>query len=302
MSELISRKEFLVKTISGIIGIGLISEVMEAEDISEIVFRKLGKTGILLSPLCFGAAGTNDEALIRYAVDKGINYIDTGRSYGNGNNEKLVGIALSGKRKDVVIQSKIRLDITEMTSNGKGKKGAEEIRYSLESKLEASLKALNTNYIDIMLYHDASEENILFHPETMKYFDEIKKNGIIRAHGFSTQNDHMELLSRNNSEGFYDVIMVPFNHKGAFVHPVTGTNSGWDQEKLISILVEAWMKGTGIIAMKTCSGGPYAAIPGAAPSYLEAVNWVLSKDFISSAAITMASFEQVNEFITLLRK
>ena len=93
-----------------------------------------------------------------------------------------------------------------------------------------------------MLYHDALDENLLFHQETMKFFADMKKSGVIKAHGFSTHNDYMNLPERNNSEVFYDVVMVPFNHKGSFVHSVTGSYSEWDQAKLISILTEAWKK------------------------------------------------------------
>jgi hypothetical protein len=300
MGKSISRKDFLVKSIAGIAGLRMLSEKIKESDFNEIHLRTLGKTGILVTPLCFGAPRTNDESLIKYSVEKGINFIDTGRTYGNGNNERLVGRAVSGKRKNVIIQSKIRLESSELPSKGKGKKGAEEIRYALSSKLEASLKALNSDYIDIMLIHDAQDENLLFHSETIKYFDDIKKSGVIRAHGFSTHNDCMNLLSRNNIENFYDVIMVPFNHEGSFVHSVTGSYAEWDQSKLISILAEAGDKGRGIIVMKTCSGGPYSPSPAIAPSLMEAIKWVLQHKFISSAAVAMASFEQVNEHLPLL--
>jgi predicted aldo/keto reductase-like oxidoreductase len=94
--------------------------------------------------------------------------------------------------------------------------------------------------------------------------------------------------------------MVPFNHKGAFTHSVTGSYSEWDQGKLLGILTEAGEKGIGVIAMKTCSGGPYSSSSGIVPTYLEAVKWVLQHKFISSAAIAMASFEQVDEQLPLL--
>jgi predicted aldo/keto reductase-like oxidoreductase len=94
--------------------------------------------------------------------------------------------------------------------------------------------------------------------------------------------------------------MVPFNHKGAFTHSVNGSYAEWDQEKLIDLLNEVSEKGKGIIAMKTCSGGPYSPSPASVPNYREAVKWVLQHKFISSAAIAMANFEQVNEFTPLL--
>lgn len=211
-----------------------------------------------------------------------------------------MGKAVSGIREKVVIQTKIRLDPDEVPSGGKGKKGAEEIRKALESKIEASLKALNTDYIDILLYHDAAEESLLFHPEVMKFYADLKSSRVIRAHGFSTHNEYLNLPERNNRESFYDVIMVPFNHSGSFVHSVSGRYSEWDQGRLIAVLAEAGKKSIGAIAMKTCSGGKYSGSTVSVPSYLDAVRWVTEHPFISSAAVAMTSFEQVDEYIPLL--
>jgi aryl-alcohol dehydrogenase-like predicted oxidoreductase len=297
----ISRKEFFTKALTGIAGISLVSKHLTGNSSTAPELRGIGDTGIMVSPICFGAPRTNEESLIKYALEKGINFIDTGRAYGNGNNEIMVGKAVAGRRGSVIIQSKIKLEENELPSKGKGRKGAEEIRDALSSKLEASLKALNTDYIDVLLYHGVSDENLLFHSEVMKFFSEMKKSGIIKAHGFSTHNDYMNLPERNNSEVFYDVIMVPFNPKGSFVHSVNGRYSEWDQKKLISILTEAGNKGIGVIAMKTCSGGKYSPSADIEPSFKEAVLWVLQHKFISSAAIAMANFEQVDEHTSWLK-
>jgi len=297
----ISRKEFFAKTLTGIAGISLVSKHLTGISSAGPELRSIGGTGIMVTPLCFGAPRTNEESLIKYALEKGMNFIDTGRAYGNGNNERLVGRAIAGNRSKVVIQSKIGLEENEIPSKGKGRKGAEEIRNVLSSKLEASLKALNTEYIDVLLYHGASDENLLFHSEVLKFFSEIKNSGVIKAHGFSAHNDYMNLPERNNSEVFYNTIMVPFNPKGSFVHSLTGKYSEWDQKKLISILTEAGNKGIGVIAMKTCSGGKYSPSTDIEPSFKEAVLWVLQHKFISSAAIAMANFEQVDEHTSWLK-
>jgi aryl-alcohol dehydrogenase-like predicted oxidoreductase len=300
----ISRKEFVTKALTGMAGIGLISENIGKNlpvGNGSMTMSGLGRSGIQVTPVCFGATRTNEESLIKYALSKGINFLDTGRSYANGNNEKLVGQSVRNIRKDVIIQSKIRLEENEIPSNGKGRKGAAEIRDVLSTKLGESLKALNTSYIDVMLYHDASEEHLLFHPEVLKFFSEKKKEGIIRACGFSTHNDKMNLVERNNSERFYDTIMVPFNHKGSFIHSQTGSYSEWDQAKLIGVLSQAGENGIGVVAMKTCSGGKYSPEPGKEATYTEAVRWVLAHRFISAAAIAMGSFEHIDEFATLLK-
>jgi len=295
----ITRKKFLSAAVAGLTGIRLMSQELSARPAGSPGNRYLGKTGLLISPVCFGAPRTNEESLIKYAIDKGIKFIDTGRSYGNGNNERLVGRAISGMRRNVVVQSKIRLDANELSTGGKGKKGAEEIRSILNSKVEESLKALNSDYIDILLYHDASEEDLLFHDEVIRFFNEMKNSGVIKAHGFSTHNDLMNLHERNNRELIYDVIMVPFNHKGSFVHSVSGRYSEWDQNRLKSALSDAGSKGIGVIAMKTCSGGKFSPSSAVDPSYREAVKWVISHSFISSAAVAMANFEQVDEYTAI---
>jgi aryl-alcohol dehydrogenase-like predicted oxidoreductase len=294
----ISRKKFLSTVVAGLAGIKMIPHIRSSYQTEISGKRSVGKTGILVSPVCFGASRTNDESLIKYAIDNGFTFIDTGRNYANGNNEKLVGKAVAGIRDKVVIQSKLRLDLNELPSGGKGKKGADEIRSILNSKLEASLKAINSDYIDILLYHDAPGEDMLFHPEVMKFYDNLKKTGVIRAHGYSTHNDLIALHERNNKELVYDIIMAPFNHKGSFVHSVTGRYEEWDQNRLTAALTEAGNKGIGIIAMKTCSGGKYSPSPDIEACFPEAVRWVIQHSYISSAAVAMANFEQVDEHVT----
>lgn len=297
MKKKISRKQFLSAAAAGLAGFKFIPQKSPGNQTETTGKKTVGKTGIHVSSVCFGASRTNDESLIRYAIDKGFTFIDTGRNYANGNNEKLVGRAVAGSREKVVIQSKLRLDLNELPSGGKGKKGADEIRNILNSRLEASLKALDSDYIDILLYHDAPNADMLFHPEVMKFYDGIKKSGLIRAHGYSAHNDLIKLHEINNKELFYDVIMAPFNHAGSFVHSVTGRYEEWDQNRLIQVLTEAGNKGVGIVAMKTCSGGKYSPSPGVETSYPEAVRWVIKNKFVSSAAVAMANFEQVDEYV-----
>ena len=297
-SRQITRKEFLKASFAGVAGLSLVKGHPEGQ--LHQAQRVIGRTGIRVSPVCFGAPRTSELSLIRYAISKGINFIDTGRAYGNGNNEILVGNAVEGMRDKVVIQTKIRLEYNELPSMGKGRKGAAEIKDVLSGKLSESLKALKSSFVDVLLYHDAIDEDLLFHEATMEFFDSSKKAGLIRAHGFSTHSDRMKLIDRNISDSFYDVIMVPFNHKGSYTHSLTGQYSEWDADKLTGLLSESGRKGTGVISMKTCSGGKYQAATNAEPNYREAVRWVLQHNFVSSAAVAMANFEQVDDFLPLL--
>jgi len=297
----ISRKEFLRKSGAGIAALGFMPGVSASDQKFEIPRRELGNTGIMVSELCFGASRTRDEGLIRYAIDRGMNILDTGRAYANGNNEKLVGKVIKDNRGDIIVQSKMYLEESELNSGGKGKKGAAEIKDILSVRLEQSLEALDTDYIDIMLYHSAEIEELVYHEAVMKFYDDQKRNGVIRAHGFSSHDYELNILKRNNREKFWDVIMHPFNYSGSFIHSLSGWSAKWDQEVLISELTEAARQGTAIIAMKSCSAGPFAE-EGKMASYANSVKWVLGHSFICSAAVAMASFEQVDEHMAFYAK
>ena len=82
----ISRKEFVTRALTGIAGFGLVSKNIPEFFPPVTLSRTIGRTGITVSPICFGAPRTNEISLIKYALYKGINFIDTGRAFGIGCN------------------------------------------------------------------------------------------------------------------------------------------------------------------------------------------------------------------------
>jgi aryl-alcohol dehydrogenase-like predicted oxidoreductase len=118
--------------------------------------RKLGRTGLEVSPIAIGGAaftyvhqarGWNPKseegrkvvhATINTALDRGINYVDTAPAYGDGYSETLVGEVMKTRRKDCVLASKVWYELD--------KKGAID-------SVHQSLKRLQTDYIDIMQIH-----------------------------------------------------------------------------------------------------------------------------------------------------
>jgi aryl-alcohol dehydrogenase-like predicted oxidoreductase len=256
-------------------------------------YQELGKTGFRVSTIGFGVSRTMEPALVLAVLEAGINFMDTGRSYFRGQNEVMVGRVLGVRRKEVIIQSKLRVNLTE--EQLKSREDINRALKQMEDSLAASLRALNTDYIDIMLIHGAEQAAVVHHPEIMKFFEEKKKEGAIRAHGFSTHLKQVELVRAENGVGFYDVIMTTYNHKGAYVHMNTGRKSSWDQEALESELRLAREKGVGLVAMKTCSGGPYAPSAEARPSYAGALRWIMQRNVVHTMAVAMASHEQIRE-------
>ena len=134
----------------------------------------------------------------------------------------------------------------------------------------------------------------------MAFFQEANSNGKIRAHGYSVHNEDMHITGHAAQNPFYDVMMMPYNHRGGFVHSQGGHTSDWDQKRLETYLKTLHKDGVGLIAMKTCSGGPYAFSGSEKPSYRDAVKWVLQKEFIHSANIAMVTYEEIEEDLEAL--
>jgi aryl-alcohol dehydrogenase-like predicted oxidoreductase len=299
----ITRKEFLKKSSAGLTGLVALNVLKKsplrlwADSGTGLEKRILGRSGIEPTVLGYGASRSMEPALLLEALGSGINFIDTGLSYFNGNNQRMIGEALQGLRKDVIIQSKIRVRLRERDSSDHT---SDAIRKSMESNLQACLKALRTDYIDIMLIHDPGEVAVLTNETVMQFFSEAKKKGIIRAHGFSCHNE-ISLLESANESRFFDIIMLPYNHKGSFVHMNSGRSAEWDQPLSEAELKKAHKNNLGIIAMKTCSAGPYAFKDSQASSFQGALEWVLDHEFISTIAVAMSNREEILENVQAAR-
>jgi aryl-alcohol dehydrogenase-like predicted oxidoreductase len=280
--RIISRKEFIT-AFAGITALSFSSGLNNSANLKKLY--PLGKTDITVSRLCFEASLPANGKLLEYAIQNGINLIDTARTYGNGNNEKIIGSVISGIRKDIIISTKIKIGYEELKSAGRGKLLNSEIRSVLQRKSEESMTAMKTDYIDILLIHDAMDENLLFVESTMNFFSDMKRSGTIRSCGFSANESYPDLIKRNNRENFYDVIMIPFNR---------GDNQPYESEKLLSVASE---KGTGIIAMKVTGRNLLKKDKSTNTTELR---WALDHEFISSAVIVTDDFDTLNEYSKML--
>ncbi len=175
-------------------------------------YRTLGKTGLKVSSIGIGtwqlsgpliiegqADGFLDLgekeaiALIRACGDLGINFIDSAEIYGDGEGERRIGKSIKGERDRWIVSTKFGL---RKGSNGERISNArpETIRLSLEN----SLKRLQTNYVDIYLYHSAPDSEFI--EEGREVLETLKREGKIRFFGIST-NSHqvLEQLIRANT-------------------------------------------------------------------------------------------------------
>ena len=298
----ITRKNFL-RSLLGMAGSGLCLRhaAWPAVQAGPLAMKDLGKTGLRVTALGMGATRTLEPALVQAAVDQGINLIDTGRSYMNGRNEEMIGGALQGRRRQVVIQSRIHLPEGlpgTLATKEVAAPSPAALRAHLETELEQSLKALRTDCVDVMLLHGIEEEPVLENETVRDFFTKAKSAGKIRACGFSAHRNHVALLEKAVQSAFYQVVLLPFNPFGRFRHSIGGWPAEWDQARLVKAMERAHAAGIGIVAMKTCSAGPYALRQGDPPSFAGAVRWVTDHPSISSAVPAMANFTQLEEHLS----
>ncbi len=159
-------------------------------------FKTLGNTGLLVSKICFGtmtfhggqgfwrAVGTVDQGgadeLVKSCVDSGINFFDTADVYSEGESEKILGQSLrnlSIARKDVVIATKVFGRV------GPGRNDVGASRGHIMDAVDASLKRLQMDYIDLYQIH--GNDAITPIEETLRALETLVSNGKVRYIGCS---------------------------------------------------------------------------------------------------------------------
>jgi aryl-alcohol dehydrogenase-like predicted oxidoreductase len=147
-------------------------------------YRYLGRSALKVSPLCLGAmmfGGETDEAtskrIIDKAFDQGVNFIDTADVYHAGRSEEIVGRAIAERRDSWVIATKFGYSTTQ----GPNEQG--QSRKWIIQSVEASLKRLGTDYIDILYFHRALLDAPL--EEGVRAIGDLIREGKVRYFGMS---------------------------------------------------------------------------------------------------------------------
>ncbi|MBK3494286.1 aldo/keto reductase [Viridibacillus sp. YIM B01967] len=147
--------------------------------------RKLGNSELTISEIGLGCMSLpTDEKTAKWivdaAVDHGITYFDTADLYDRGVNEKLVGKALSSKRQDIILATKVG---NVWNKDGEGWHW-DPSKKNIEFQVKESLRRLQTDYIDLYQLHGGTIEDPW--DDITDAFDSLKKEGVIRAYGISS--------------------------------------------------------------------------------------------------------------------
>lgn len=152
--------------------------------------RPLGRSGLLVSPLTLGSmmfGGPTDadtsRRIIDTAFDQGINFIDTADVYNAGRSEEIVGQAIAARRDDWVLASKVGMGPADGPANrGPANRRGLGRKHILRS-IEASLRRLGTDYLDVYYLHREDHQTPL--EETVSTLGDLLRQGKIRYWGVS---------------------------------------------------------------------------------------------------------------------
>ncbi|KNZ70205.1 aldo/keto reductase [Thermincola ferriacetica] len=239
-------------------------------------YRELGKTGLQVSRLCFGALTIGPlqrnlplregAEVLRHAFRMGVNFIDTADLYGT---YPYIREALRGMGREIIVASK-SYDYT---------------REGMRKSVEKARRELDRDVVDIFMLHEQeSELTIRGHWEAFEYLLEAKEKGIVRAVGISTHKVAGVHAATRIKE--IDVIHPLINRDGI------GISDGSAQDMLQAIK-DAAAAGKGIYGMKPLGGGHlYKRVP-------EALAFVLQQDCLHSIALGMYTKEEVDMNVSI---
>ena len=239
--------------------------------------RPLGRTGMAVSPIGFGAfkIGRNQKIkyaeayelpdedqsarLLRAVVDMGINYIDTAPAYGLS--EERVGRALAARRADIIVSTKVG----ETFENGESIYDFSGT--AVRRSIRRSLARLQTDALDLVYIHCPTQDvEVLEATDVVPTLRELKDKGTIRAIGFSGKTVSGARLSL----AWADVVMVEYHLDDRSHEPV---------------IEEAAARGIGVVVKKGLASGRLPAD--------EAIRFVLANPHVSSLVVGGLNAEHI---------
>jgi len=275
----INRRDF-IKQASVLPIIGAAST--KASYPTKMQYRTLGKrTGLRVSEIGFGGYPINDPDVLSYAIDHGINYIDTAPDYRDGKSEMIIGSIMKKRRDEVVLASK-----WHPWRNTEKKE--------ILDSLDQSLKRLQTDHLDIIFVHQVGRtsggegKERLDNPYIYEAFNEAKSAGKVKHLGVSAHDgDLIDVMVHALKIDLFDVILCKY--------------SFLDYPKQNELFQVAQEKGVGVVAMKSLAGARGENISkfqsGDTTYRQAALKWVLSNPNVSNLIISINTIKEVDEYV-----
>lgn len=222
--------------------------------------RRFGRTGLEVSALGFGCGAVgglmvkgepaDQERAVRRALELGINYFDTAQMYGNGESERNLGRVLQALKPDVYVGTKVRLPPTEPGRIGE----------AIAASLEASLKRLQREQVDLFQFHNAIVETtqgadfaaVSVLGEVAAAFERLRAQGKFRFFGITANGATAALLRVIDARAF-DTAQASYN----LLNPSPGAAmpAGYPAQDYADLLGHAAAADMGVIVIRVLAGG-----------------------------------------------
>ncbi|MEE8382797.1 MAG: aldo/keto reductase [Thermodesulfobacteriota bacterium] len=307
-----NRREFIKTSALGVLGAHLLltgcdtpeeksTAALEKIQIGGMHYRRLGRTGLMISEISLGGSPVPTESVFRKAVEMGVNYVDTSSFYSFGNSERSIAKIIKGRRDTFYVGTKFHPG-RNVTSFFRRK-----TKEALIEEAEGSLKRLQTDYVDILLVHGAADPAVLASSEVLGAFDQLKRDGKIRFTGVSCHKDPVRVLTPAINSGSYDMITVGYN-----AYSGTGFEKGKVYDDYLAgsgiaqVISLAREKDVGVVAMKSMAGGDRQNLAGLKTEGVSLpqakLKWVLRNDAVSTVISEMTTFEILEENLSVTGK
>lgn len=246
----------------------------EKTELPRMKYRALGATGLNVSEISFGTYGWQNAAVLEAAVERGINLVCTCRDYQSGAAERAIAPVIKKHRDKLVIST--GSDCNCMPDES-----------TLVKNLEASLKAMGVDYVDIFLAHMADEPSHALNPAIPKAFERLLKDGKARHLALSVHSGRLEEVLRAALDaGYFEVIQSKYNF---MEHP-----------SKMKLFEEMSRKGIGVVVFKTRAGArenEVKELSGKGLEYRQAVvRWALGNSSVNSVCCAFRSFDDVEAY------
>jgi predicted aldo/keto reductase-like oxidoreductase len=166
---------------------------------NDMVYRRLGRTGLYISEISLGGSPLPDERLLFQLIERGINYIDTSDSYENGNCERKVGRLFKAVGRDkIFIHARFHLQ-------------GPWTEASLIASVEGSLRRLATDYTDVLGIHGLEKAEHLTDERILGAFEKLRAQGKCRFRGLTCHVNQHAVIPKAVESGLYDMVQIGYN-------------------------------------------------------------------------------------------
>ena len=295
----LSRRDFVTRSALGMLGAGLAAGSLgqeapaapRIEKRGDMVYRRLGKTNLMVSELSIGGSPSPEPPIFLEALDRGMNFVDSSAGYPNG--EERIGEVTQGRRDQVIISTKCHpYRMANPTTD-------------IVAACETALGKLRTDYIDVWCIHGVGGPEWFLRDDIQAAYDQLKQQGRIRFAGVSCHIDPVRVLIPLFESGKLDVAILALNvFSGNTVKPedvkAGKVYDNWLADSgLQGVLDSAKQNDVGLVAMKTMAGGalqkPDAYQVDGSSLPQAKIKWALSQEAVSTALSEVLSYAILDE-------